>query len=221
MKVHIISMSWTIQSLIDRTQDQTAIADLEAAIREAATNKILMFCSASDEGVGENLLSYPYKASSDIIKIGAADVNGKLFDKVGDTSTVSFFLPGKEVEGEGLTDAVVSKIQYLTGSSVSTALAAGLAALILYCAQARYLLAREDLREKARRDYELLKTHDKMREAFREIGTTDASGQKYIKVWEVFGRRVGTWKDSEMRGGRGQSPISIVASVADTLCAKF
>ena len=82
-------------------------------------------------------------------------------------------------------------IQEVTGSSVATALAAGLAALILYCVQVRVLLARpEHEKQKARRDFQTIKKHDSMMRALKDIGTTEASNHKFIEVWEVFGKKV-------------------------------
>jgi methylmalonyl-CoA mutase cobalamin-binding subunit len=47
-RVHIISMSWTIEK---RAENETGISELESAIQEAARARILMFCAANDQGV--------------------------------------------------------------------------------------------------------------------------------------------------------------------------
>lgn len=135
-KVHIISMSWTITPPSNETEsEQQDLKELEAAIAEASAENILMFCSASDEGANQTA-TYPSKAQpGKIFKIGGADANGGLYDRVGDISMVDFILPGQLVASEDLTDSALSKQQYWSGSSVATALAAGLAALILYCAR--------------------------------------------------------------------------------------
>lgn len=134
-KVHIISMSWTITPPSNETvSEKEDMKELEQAISDALTANILMFCSASDEGANQTA-TYPSKAQpGNIFKIGGADANGGLYDRVGDISVVDFILPGQLVASEDLTDSALSK-QYWSGSSVATSLAAGLAALILYCAR--------------------------------------------------------------------------------------
>jgi hypothetical protein len=55
-KVHIISMSWTIEKTKENARD---ILDLEAAIEAAAKAGILMFCAANDQGVASRDKSFP------------------------------------------------------------------------------------------------------------------------------------------------------------------
>lgn len=134
-KVHIISMSWTITPPFNETEtEQKDRKDLEAAITKASAANILMFCSASDEGA-KQLDTLPSKASGSVFKIGGADANGGLYERVGDIAAVDYTLPGHLVASDALADSARSKVQYSSGSSVATALAAGLAALILYCAR--------------------------------------------------------------------------------------
>lgn len=134
-KVHIISMSWTITPPSNETEtEQKDRKDLEAAITKASAANILMFCSASDEGA-KQLDTLPSKASGSIFKIGGADANGGLYERVGDIAAVDYTLPGHLVASDALADSARSKVQDSSGSSVATSLAAGLAALILYCAR--------------------------------------------------------------------------------------
>lgn len=134
-KVHIMSMSWTITPPSNETEsEQHDLRELESAIMEASQANILMFCSASDEGAN-HAATFPSKAlPGKIFKIGGADANGGLYDRVGDISVVDFILPGQLVASEDWTESAPSK-NHWSGSSVATALAAGLAALILYCAR--------------------------------------------------------------------------------------
>lgn len=128
-------MSWTITPPTNETDEELEdLKELESAIMEASKANILMFCSASDEGAKQDD-TYPSKAlSGKIFKIGGADANGGLYDRVGDITAVNFILPGQLVASEELSDTAL-KVQYWNGSSIATALAAGLAALILYCAR--------------------------------------------------------------------------------------
>jgi hypothetical protein len=211
-------MSWTITAPTGESYSED-IRALESAIMDAAKEGILMFCSASDEGAKQSN-TFPSKSTSKIFKIGGADADGGIYKPVGDIGSVDFILPGELVEGEGLSDATVQKVQYWTGSSVATALATGLAALILYCARIRIILASHQTVKKAKDDFELLKSHEKMQEAFRNIGTTSPSKGKYLMVWEVFGKKV-RMSEEQNRGYSGSKKIDLVADVATTLCAKF
>lgn len=139
-KFDIISMSWTVQRIEDERENNAAdINRLQAALERAVKAKILIFCSAPDIGVASNQvlgLYYPFglpTISESIFKIGAAKADGSMYGLAGNQSSVDFILPGHNVElREG------DKIQEeddipKTGSSVATALAAGLAALIISC----------------------------------------------------------------------------------------
>ncbi|KAL2287039.1 hypothetical protein FJTKL_06063 [Diaporthe vaccinii] len=219
-KVHIISMSWTITPPSNETEsEQQDIKDLEAAIAEASAENILMFCSASDEGANQSA-TYPSKAQpGKIFKIGGADANGWLCDRVGDISMVDFILPGQLVASDDLTDSALSKQQYWSGSSVATALAAGLAALILYCAQIRVARSRTDAeRDTAKKHFKLLCQHGKIEEAFGAI-TSEGSTGKYPAVWTIFGKKV--MDSRNIKNSRQVEPIDLVAGVASSLCYRF
>jgi len=184
--VHIISMSWTIE----RTETNAkGIAELDKAIELAASEGILMFCAATDQGAYMDR-SYPAASSTKkLFKIGAAEASGTAIKWLGDQRAVDFIFPGhnvavKEQQGNGRTE----KSTTLTGSSVATALASGLAAVILYMVQAGALTPTGRARQKGvtMDDFRALKKHNRMREAFLQIGTTEESEKKYIAVWDMF-----------------------------------
>ena len=123
-------MSWTIEATADNGK---SIERLKKAVEEAAKNNILMFCAASDGGAISDK-SFPGKAPRDsVFKIGAATEDGKAWKWVGDESNIDFIFPGHEVVLERYEDALLHNSNLLTGSSVATAIAAGLAALVLDC----------------------------------------------------------------------------------------
>lgn len=207
-------MSWTIERTAANAAD---IIDLEAEIEGAARAGILMFCSANDQGIAADR-SFPSACgrTKHLFKIGAAEASGTVWKWVGDPADVDFVFPGHNVVKDRPNDAPLEKCKTLTGSSVATAFAAGLAALILYCVQLGALNTRamNDRQSNAvtMEDYKAIKGHERMKEAFVAIGTSQASGNKYIEVWDVFGpaakkaERVG-------RGGR----LEVVAEVASRL----
>ncbi|KAK5988123.1 hypothetical protein PT974_12263 [Cladobotryum mycophilum] len=210
-KVHIISMSWTI----DPPEDEEERRFLDNAILEAANADILMFCSASDKGAKTNS-TYPAKATTKIFTIGAATASGAADPWVGNIGNINFTFPGTKVELDGGRTGGDSALKEVTGSSVATALAAGLAALVLYCVQVRLLLANEQEKVKARRDFHNLKKHEHMIKAFKDIGTTEESNHKFIEVWEVFGKKV---EDKDRYDQ--ERWIDLIADVGATLCRKM
>ncbi|KAK6829857.1 efflux pump aflT [Apiospora arundinis] len=184
-KVDIISMSWTIEETDDNKQH---VAALDKAISEAARQNILMFCAATDGGAQTDF-SYPAMASTKhIFKIGGAEPSGNPHKWLGETN-VDFILPGTYQEQHGggsggieqSNNNSVMAYRPRTGSSVATARASGLAAVILHCARGSAVRAGTGTA------YKDLRNHDRMNEVFSQIGTTAG---KYIQVWEKFDRPV-------------------------------
>ncbi|KAI0906245.1 hypothetical protein F4823DRAFT_90753 [Ustulina deusta] len=177
--VDIISMSWTIERTDINSED---IKALETEIRAAANQNILMFCAAADQGAYRDR-TYPAASSTkNIIKIGAAEASGAALRSVGDQALIDFIFPGHQVAMDQAHDPKVKSYPTLTGSSVATALASGLAAVILYTVQ----LAEVSNKSKDLRGYKSLKDHERMKVAFSQIGTTKESENKYITVWNRF-----------------------------------
>ncbi|PYI14016.1 subtilisin-like protein, partial [Aspergillus violaceofuscus CBS 115571] len=187
-KVHVITMPWTIQR---NEQNAAGIRDLEVAIGAAASAGIMMFCAASDQGPAIDV-TFPAACvtTKNIFKIGAAEASGTVWKWVGDAAAVDFIFPGHEVIKERPNDASIDKCQTLTGSWVATAIASGFAAMILYCVQLSFVQTRATNRPGKVDNFEGLQRHERMREAFLAIGTTQSSGNKYIEVWNVFEKAV-------------------------------
>ena len=249
----IISMSWTIERTDENKSD---ILALEQAVQDAANRRILMFCAASDGGAVSDR-SFPARSVKGVLfKIGAATEEGSKWKWVGDATNVDFIFPGHKVVKERYSEAPIQSCNLLTGSSVATAIAAGLAALILDCVQ-RAALHYKDLLDQQRtlnssrplsqrdgpetaqdprdpevdlqppqskaevdkaiqraekvlpEDYDNLKAHDKMYEAFRKIGLTE---NKYVKVWDVFQKA-----PTEAEGKTPEEKIEIVSKIAHRL----
>ncbi|KAK7991272.1 hypothetical protein PG988_000066 [Apiospora saccharicola] len=216
-KVQIISMSWTIEKT---EMNKTEVEKLEKAIANAAEERILMFCAAADGGAQRDR-TYPAATArtKNIFKIGAAEPAGTATKWLGET-LVDFIFPGHEVVRERQDDPGVTKYTPKTGSSVATALASGLAALVLYCVQLAAMSKKgavggrttsvatttQSLSNLA--GYQALKNHETMKEAFLQIGTTK---DKYIRVWERFEKPV---KDAE--GKPKDEWIDFVEALAET-----
>lgn len=177
-------LSWTLN-----TFGAVGRGELEAAIAEAKSRNILMFCSANDSGPLDDE-SYPYATVQDVaFRIGAADEWGIIDPNVATQGRIHFILPGTKVGMENASSAKRSN-EYRSGSPVATALAVGLAALILYCVQfqrARMLAEGQfENASKAEDAFEKLQNHEVMRKVFTSIGVVD----KYIKVWHLFGTKM-------------------------------
>ncbi|KAI1213091.1 uncharacterized protein F4807DRAFT_471577 [Annulohypoxylon truncatum] len=212
-KVDIISMSWTIEKTDGNRDD---IKKLEDAVGLAARQNILMFCAATDQGAYKDQTYPAASATKNIFKIGAAEASGTALKWLGDQSLVDFIFPGHKVVMERHDNPNVKNYTALTGSSVATALASALAAVILYCVQLadtkRYAGRPNELSA-----YKSLKDHERMKEAFSQIGTTKESDNKYIMVWNRFTRQV---KQAEKDSAPRDRYIDYIIGLADELMRK-
>lgn len=202
-------MSWTI----DPPKDPKESQGLDSAVAEAANANILMFCSARDKGANSTS-TYPSKATNRIFTIGAANSSGASLDYIGNPAELSYTFPGDKVEVDDGPAKTASHT--VDGSSVATALAAGLAALILYCVQVRIFLTKDSEKQRVREYYKKVKEFEGMKKAFSAIDTTEESGHKFLKVWEVFGKQI-----EQKEQARAEEYLGLVAEVGTRLCSKI
>jgi hypothetical protein len=179
---HIISMSWTVSPPPAQSPLKAAF---DAALQRAIDNNVLMFCSAKDSGhVSDQYYPAGYRPDS-VIKVGAANPTGLAYDWAGSLDRLDFIFPGVEVVQQHGTGAPagISKLAAETGSSVATALGAGLAALIMFCARIAQVTGTVGL---TNADVERLKRRDVMVEAIARFGrsTSDKADGKFIEVWK-------------------------------------
>ena len=173
-----------------------------------AANGILMFCATSD-GAAVTDQTFPAESQREsVFKIGVAMEEGNAWKWVEEEKNIDLIFPGHEVVQERYKGTLLQACNPLTGSSVATAIAAGLAALVLDCVQLA-ALHHGDLVEKQRKlsessmqlqevevdqmiqraeevlpeDYANLKNAKKIKAAFSRMGVTS---ERYVKVWEVF-----------------------------------
>jgi hypothetical protein len=159
-EVDIISMSWTIESNSDDVED------FRKAIKAASDKGIIMFCAFSDQGNVHKDNCFP-SAFDSTLTIGAATALGSPCTWV-NTENVAFLLPGEHITIDRNAE---ESVKPESGSSIATALAAGLASLLLYIAQ----LVDAQL-------YPELRKPEKMKKAFERLGVKD----KYVQVYEKF-----------------------------------
>lgn len=183
MGVDIISMSWTIERTESNKED---IIKLETALNEAARKKILLFCAASDQGVSPDK-SFPGREPS-CFKIGAATEWGMPSEFTGASNNlIDYILPGQNIT-QGRNGK--SRSHALTGSSVATAFASGLAALILRCVQFAAHHQSNSLDGQTDDDMEAklltLKTRDGMMNAFESFSPIQVHNTRYVEVCTIF-----------------------------------
>lgn len=156
--VDIISMSWTIKQTDERCL-------LHQALDKASRAGILLFGASSDQGHNAGSNAYLYPAMHDkVFCIGAADASGNLGKRVGPEADYAF--PG----GDG-------QVECQESSKFATALAAGLAALILHCAEYIDYGEDEEIRDR-------LRQHSTMNRVFE--GMRGAGQTKYLSVASYF-----------------------------------
>ena len=194
----IISMSWCIKKQSDNAKD---VDRLLAALGKVVKDK-LVFCSGPDVGSisGDELhRSYYPVGHSDsapfMFRIGAAKADGRPWPKVGDQNIVDYTLPGHKVRGVFDEDLDVKMALLETGSSIATALAAGLAALMIHVVR----MAAIRTHELGRQEWDdgnfinvaalrAIKSRDKMRELFQDMARHSLG--TYVHVWPRFGGKV-------------------------------
>ncbi|KAH7020453.1 hypothetical protein EDB80DRAFT_561533 [Ilyonectria destructans] len=213
--VNIISMSWTVKQKIasastppavsqtldenggDRSNTEAmVIQKLEDAIDAAAKAKILMFCSASDDIQAGAMDTLPYrKQPGYIFRIGAALAQGQRDPNSEDKDNIEYFFPGNQV-AEAWNPRSAGTVKYHDGSSVGTALAAGLASLIMWCAavvrqhyadKTSGLDSRGSNRPLFDGHVKALQDRENMKRGFDNIETKHWPDKKYLPVWDVFG----------------------------------
>ncbi|KAH8765996.1 hypothetical protein F5883DRAFT_460815 [Diaporthe sp. PMI_573] len=193
----IISMSWTVPI----PENPTAAKQLfEKAVRKAVDQNVLMFCSSPDEG-DFKISDYPSAVQRDkVFRIGAAHDYGKAANQV--DKEVDFIFPGVEVNTSAASASPA------TGSSIATALAAGLAATVIYCFKICALDLKSQTQTMSQKDIERRKTMDEnlklisqhagMKRAFGRIGPVNDS--QFIQIWDQLDRLVMRLEDPNFAG---------------------
>lgn len=167
----------------------------DKALKSAIKKGILMFCSSGDSGNMDYGNSYPGVYDDKIYIIGAATALGKPRDATPNARLLDYILPGHEVH-ERKPKGVRSDSH--TGSSVATALAAGLAATIIHCIRVgaiyNCLKSAEELRNEGinirEKDFMVARRSDQavscMNAAFGRFNPPNSHNIQYIEVWRLF-----------------------------------
>jgi hypothetical protein len=164
-------------------------------LQKAVDAGVLMFCSAPDTGKFTELdyPSGPWRNS--FFRIGAARADGTVFGWTPEDGGITYVLPGVDVirEQEAHSTQTLPKPMvefHETGSSVATALAAGLAAMIIYCVKASILAVKtasqgsnsSPLEILPHNAAELIAHPNEMKRAFAKLGKVTPN--KFVQVWD-------------------------------------
>ncbi|KAK3359509.1 hypothetical protein B0T25DRAFT_100509 [Lasiosphaeria hispida] len=124
-KVDVISMSWSAREITGKTGNEREVRALENAIEAAATENILMFAAACDVKQSASTDKWIPCDHQRVFSIGATDLDFDVKKYVDMSKKVDYLFPGEYILNK-LEDAEV-------GNSGATALATGLAALVMSC----------------------------------------------------------------------------------------
>ncbi|KAI1083970.1 hypothetical protein F5B20DRAFT_526194 [Whalleya microplaca] len=213
-KATMISMSWTVPMVKGKSESQDR---LHAVLQKAVDSRVLMFCSAPDEGKFPKP-DYPSGPWHDrFFRIGAACADGTVFNWTSEAD-ITYVLPGVDVikdragsssvgapSARDVTKRVVD-FNYETGSVVATALAAGLAAMIIYCVKASIMTIKTANQNQdpvvgiaiPDNGANLIADPDAMKRAFASLGKVTPN--KFIPVWEELDKISEVLETSRTRG---------------------
>ncbi|KAF6821779.1 hypothetical protein CMUS01_11342 [Colletotrichum musicola] len=134
MGVDIISMSWTFH---EKTATDDQKESFKAAIQDASKHGITLLSSLNDREM--TMLSEWYPVSlPEVIRVGSATKWGEKAES-SKRRSAHYLFPGKDIplpataDGSGDGDG---EVEVVSGSSLATAFAAGLAGLIIYTSRA-------------------------------------------------------------------------------------
>ena len=212
-------MSWTIVETKDNGED---IQRLRDAIKSALDRGILLFCAAGDTGAIQ-ASEHPWSSDKErIFRIGAATADGRIWESTGTPSNLSFIVPGYKVVARNpyREGALPNDFKERTGSSIATALATGLAALVMHCVRLGAIQTELE-KEKGsvssnavkEADYKLIKSYNHMNEVFTSIGL-DKTQQRFIEVWKRF---VVPAQNLKPTTDRNSSNLAFIAELARDL----
>lgn len=213
-------MSWTVSEPQDEIKTK-----FDEALSNAAQKKILMFCSSPDEGnySGDH---YPTAYGPDkFFRIGASQADGHAYSWIS-LDKVDYLFPGVDVVQANKKDIKLRGVEDRkaeTGSSISTALAAGLAALVLWFViiGAKYSWDENQGGGDGldANDVKAIQNIKAMKQAFKKLGASRESNEKFIEIWSELDDRAKALK--ELHGDQNiKAARQVIHKLARNLIAK-
>ncbi|KAI0154854.1 hypothetical protein GGR57DRAFT_511820 [Xylariaceae sp. FL1272] len=236
MKVQIISVSWTIKhrgiAIPNQSRDnidpsrpvkKDPLTLLAEAIDKVKRAGIILFCSSSDDIQTTAMKVLPYSQQPEhIFRIGAALWLGQRDPSTETPDRIDWYFPGNHV-AEAKNPRLQGPVKYHDGSSVGTALAAGLASLLMFLSRVLHIryarinnFSEAKLFEKCA---EGLKDRTKMKQAFDMMGKQGHYQQdkKYLPVWDTFHDAIGILKQTKDEESKWEE----LAKLVKLLCSDF
>ncbi|KAL8857682.1 MAG: hypothetical protein Q9178_005717 [Gyalolechia marmorata] len=171
--VDVISMSWNVRRTEGIGKDPGNLDEatqLGKAIDFAAKEKnILMYCAAGDQKGAIGSTKWVPCDSENTISIGATDINGTKKGYVVDNKQLAYLFPGENILKE--TDDDSKDV----GNSGATALAAGLAAMVLFFSRAKNI----NIEKRSLKEY--------MERVFDKVFNATEHNSKVVQVADVLG----------------------------------
>lgn len=199
---NIISMSWTVYPTMGA--NDPGLTKMTEALKRAENKNIIMFCASQDsEYVGHR---DPYPAtncnSKALKRIGSAGIYGERSEYV-KPKDIDYLFPG---------EIAMSPDKVCSGSSAATALAAGLAGLILWCCallQRREGVEESDGKAKHKnvnKETERNFTDKSIQETSKAAAqiTEDLNFQTHERMYGLF---------DELTGGNKENPLVNVTGI--------
>ncbi len=168
-------MSWNVKKTEESGNDPgnvEEVAELEKEINVAAKDKnILIYCAAGDnQGSISRSTKWVPCDSENTISIGATDMNGAKKGYVVDNQKLTYLFPGENILKE------MDRDSRDVGNSGATALAAGLAAMVLFISKAENIIKIE---KSSRKEY--------MGRVFDKVFSAAENNTKVVQVADVLG----------------------------------
>ncbi|KAK4447194.1 hypothetical protein QBC34DRAFT_410078 [Podospora aff. communis PSN243] len=213
--VDIICMAWTVSRSSNPAQNTKMEQDFGAVLDRAChppqnanpprRTPILLLCAVEDTGRDIPDTSYPGSISqSRVIRIGAATYMGEPWSHA--NKDANFYLPGHKVDGgdsesfyvehegnsPGTSSSFTRRSHPMSGSSIATSFAAGLAGVILHLARVSAILVEKEPNAHqgflGKEMYADLRSRARMAAAFESISaiTEGNRDRKFVRVWEKF-----------------------------------
>jgi hypothetical protein len=188
MKVDIISMSWSFKKK-DKDDEHTDFAN---EIYKAYGQNIVLFGSLTDEAAEQKASTFYPVDLPEVIKIGSATKYGTASGKnlIGNAD---YIFPGVEIPIGDSTE---------NGSSIATAFASGLAALLLYCMEA-HLYSIENVVSQSTKEARLNKAKERggMKRMFNILSGKEAHEAKptdfYVRPSNYLPPTIGDKRDEK------------------------
>lgn len=182
-------MSWTVkkEGTKEGENNHDDIAELVTALTQAA-KKMPVFCSAPDKGELSKVefeSYFPVGADvKGIFKIGASTADNTASLPAGQNN-VDYILPGQQVKVTNDDDTIILKgrSEIETGSSLATALAAGLAALMMHIVRMDAIRTYQQSKKFDSKRLNHIRSPANMRKMFDRMKPKDG---KYVHVYDIF-----------------------------------